>query len=884
MESVGSGLTAFLMSDVVGSTAAWEADPEGMAASIVHHDEIIDRLSHANDGKLVKSRGEGDSHFIVFPNVRDAVSCAKEIHRALAVTRWPGPALQVRIAVHLGEAVTRSGDYYGPTVNRCARIRALAQAGQLLISDAVFRILSENPPKDLRFVDLGPHRLKDLLRPERLWHVEVESSSRSFAPLRSFSNTPNNLPVQLTEFIGRKADVEETQNLVRRHRLVTLLGAGGSGKTRLAMQVAAEMADDFSDGVWWVDLSAVQPGDDTLPSVIGKALDIPPTSEVSPIDNVLSWIESKHALIILDNCEQISQQVAALAGRLMTQSPSVHLLSTSRHTLNASGEQVHAIPTLSFPARDTKITVENCLSYEAIELLVERAKMRDARFAPTDGNAKDLAEICRRLDGLPLAIELAAPKLTFLGPSAMVKRLDDIFRLLHGGSSQALPRHQTIETAIEWSYGLLTPEEQTLFRRLSIFASPWSLEQAEEICGFEPLESHDAVEFLMGLRDKSLITAVHADSGERFLLLEPIRQFAERKLGAEDEKAATEDHLIRWYAFTAKMAEESNQSASWTEAVASEYETIRKALHAAVRRSESDAAHHLAIGLHRYWLHRCLYQEARADIRPVLELPVSQDSFLNARLWNISGVIAWFECRWDDAEKEVGRALSIWEQIGAHDRASGAIINLGLISLRQGNQQLAKQRLAEGLEQAEKHGNKPNALLAIQNLATMERDEEDFAAAARLYERAIEQSGQNFDEGSGENVLGNLASCYVMMGQPEDAVPLFIKALQMSQKKGNLDRLNALFWMLSWFALQTEQAALAKRFLQAAGKIEREVSLPNTAGFEQRLRDLVNRAMGEIHPAESSLQSDPVSLDAVVGDAIRWLQFPEESNAGNRLA
>jgi class 3 adenylate cyclase len=484
-----TGTVTFLFTDIEGSTRLWEQHPEAMEAALIRHDELAARIIQQHEGSLVKHRGEGDSLFAVFARAADAVAAALTLQQVLRAEPWPateghpeGMPLQVRVALHTGDAAFRDGDYFGAAVNRCARLRAVAHGGQILLSSATQELVRDALPEEIRFQDLGEHRLRDLARPERVFQLLHPDLPADFPPLSSLNTLPNNLPQQVTSFIGREKEMAEVRRLLSTTRLLTLTGSGGTGKTRVSLQVAADLLEGDGDGVWLVELAPL--ADPSLVSqAVATALGVREEPGKPLSQTLVEFLKPKRLLLLLDNCEHLLSACAELAGLILRSCPGVQILATSREGLNIPGETTYRLPSLSLPdPRQLPSTVESVSQYEAVRLFIDRATAAVPAFAVTNQNAPAVAQLCVRLDGIPLAIELAAARVKAMSVEQINGRIADMFRLLTGGSRTALPRQQTLRAAIDWSYDLLSEKEKILLRRLSVFAGGWALEAAEQVC------------------------------------------------------------------------------------------------------------------------------------------------------------------------------------------------------------------------------------------------------------------------------------------------------------------------------------------------------------------------------------------------------------------
>jgi predicted ATPase/class 3 adenylate cyclase/DNA-binding CsgD family transcriptional regulator len=515
-----TGTVTLLLADVEGSTRLWESQPEVMAAAVARLDQALCQAVADHDGVRPVEQGEGDSFVIAFSRASDAVACALGLQRA------PLAPIRLRIGIHTGEVRLRSGvaegNYVGPTINRTARLRDLAHGGQTVLSGTTDDLVADSLPADAWLTDLGAHPQRDLARPQRVVQLCHPDLRNDFPPLRASSGVAtHNLPAQLTSFVGRRAEIASVRDTLAGNRLVTLTGTGGVGKTRLAVQVAAAMASEFGDGVWYVDLAPITAAE-VVPVTVARALGLPDQPGRSTVDTLVRFVRDRHLLIVLDNCEHLLDACATLLAELLGAARGVTVLATSREPVNIAGEATWQVPSLS-------------LADEAVELFAERARLGRPDFAVTEHNAKAVAEICRRLDGMPLAIELAAARVRALSLTEIVDSLHDRFRLLTGGSRTAVRRQQTLRASVDWSHALLTETERVLFRRLSVFYGGFDLPAAQSVCGGDDIERYQVLDQLSLLVDKSLVIADESSGRTRYRLLETVRQYALEKLGESGE-------------------------------------------------------------------------------------------------------------------------------------------------------------------------------------------------------------------------------------------------------------------------------------------------------------------------------------------------------------
>ena len=559
------GTVTFLFSDIEGSTRHWEDQRAAMPAALRRHDKLVRSAIEAHDGHVFKTMG--DAFCAAFWRAPDALAAAADAQRALRAEDWSAVGgLRVRMAVHTGTTDEREGDYFGTTVNRVARLLAVADGGQVVVSGAAAQLLDSAMPEQMELRDLGEHRLKDIAEPEHIWQLAAPGLVETFPPLQSLESPPNNLPRQLTPLLGREEVLAEIEPLVIEHPLVSLVGTGGVGKTSVALQVGADLLDGSGEGVWFIDLAPLR--DQALVvNTTAATFGLREQGERPMLELLLQYLRPRRLLLILDNCEHLIEAVAYVADAILRAAPHVRLLATSREPLRIEGEHVYRLPSLAVPPAGDSLTADQALKYGAIALFAQRAAAADTKFKLTDESAPIVAEICRRLDGIALAIELAAARVEVLPPRQLAQKLDERFRVLIGGSRTALPRQQTMRALIDWSYDLLSEQEQKLFRRVSIFVGGWTLEAAEAVVNDDTLDALDIVDLISSLVEKSLVVA-GAEELLRYRLLESTRLFALEKLQQRGERDTLARRHAQWAADLADHAREASQTDPWAQWVA----------------------------------------------------------------------------------------------------------------------------------------------------------------------------------------------------------------------------------------------------------------------------------------------------------------------------
>lgn len=772
--SLPSGIVTFLLTDVEGSTRLWETYPKAMEEAVAQHDALIGATVVRHGGVLVKSRNEGDAAFCVFERPGDAVASAASIQRALAVTQWPAPvSLRVRIAIHTGAVQLREGDYFGPTVNRAARLRAVGHGGQILLSNATKELTGADLPEGIALKDMGLHGLKDLLQPERIWQLLHPELPSDFPPLNSLNATRNNLPQQTTSFIGREEEIVAVRQKLETGRLVTLTGIGGTGKTRLSLQAAAEMSTQYPDGVWFVELAPITE-EALVPQAVAAVIGVREEPGQPLLRTLATALKTKRLLLVLDNCEHLVQASARLANTLLRECSDVKLLASSREALGVQGEIVHRTQALPLPDPTTDISLEALAGFASVRLFAERAGALSPNFELSEQNAPVIAHICRRLDGLPLAIELAAARARIMPVEQIAQRLDDCFRLLTGGSRTGLAHHQTLRAAIDWSYDLLSDTERQLFERLSVFAGGWMLEAAETVCAGEGIEDLDILDFLTSLADKSLVLYEEYDGQGRFRMLGTVRQYAEEKRQASPDKEATELRHAEYYLARAQewsaLLETSGEAPQAMQSMLREIGNMRAGMDRAMQRGDEARVVEYGKALARFFLAQGLSSEG--DHR--LEMAEgaarrSGDEKSLAQLLLQRGRIAWLCSDLEAAQRFYNESYECSDRLGDRPKMVPALINLGNVAWAKSDYPLARERYERALNLAHETNQSRYIAFLLGNLGLLETELGDFAKAARYCGEGLKLHQENRNEKGVADTLLTLAEMQTRQKQYEAA-------------------------------------------------------------------------------------------------------------------
>ena len=664
MAALPTGTVTFLFTDIEGSTTLLQRLGDRRYAEVLEeHRRLLRAAFVEGNGQEVATHG--DAFLVAFSRARDAVGTGVAAQLALTKHAWPDDAsLRVRMGLHTGEPVSRSGDYVGLDVHRAARICAAGHGGQILLSQAVRVLAASDLPPGASMRDLGTHRLKDLREPEYLFQVVHPDLPSDFPPLKSLDVQPNNLPIQLTSFIGREREKAEVRRLLFASRCLTLTGSGGAGKTRLALQVAAETLEEFPGGVWLVELAALS--DPTLvPQAEASALRVTEQPGRLMVDTLRDGVRGKSMLVMLDNCEHLVAACAHLTTALLGACPNLRILATSREALGVSGETTWRVPSLSVPDPQHLPPLDRFKEYDAVRLFIDRVVASDPQFAVTTNNAPAVAQVCHRLDGIPLALELAAARVKVLAVEQIATRLDDRFRLLTAGSRTAVLRQQTLRATMDWSFDLLSQEERALLRRRSVFAGGWSLEAAEAICSGNGVAASDTLDLLTQLVNKSLVIAETQGGEARYRLLETVRQYGRDRLLKSKKLETMRDRHLNFFLNLAEKAEphlEGGEQAVWLNRLGAEHDNLRGALEWSIHGAPGKGLR-LAVALGKFWLVRGHFTEGRGWLEEALESSTRGSVALRAKAFNWAGLMAVRQVDYAAARSFHGKSLAIYREV-----------------------------------------------------------------------------------------------------------------------------------------------------------------------------------------------------------------------------
>jgi len=762
-----------LFTDLEGSTRLWESEPMRMQDALDRHDALARDVVERAGGRVVKTTGDGVH--AVFDDPAAAVYAALQFTLDLAaLARAIALPLRARCGLHVGGAQARDGDFYGSEVNRAARIMSAAHGGQVLLSDAVAALVGGSLPTDLRLRRLGRVRLRDLAQPEEVHQLLHPSLEEQFPPLRSLDSTPNNLPQQPSSFVGRHGAIAELRELLGRHRLLTLTGPGGIGKTRLALQLAADVLDDYADGVWFVELAPLSDAA-LLPQTVARALGVAERPGTPAVAAIADFLANRHAVLILDNCEHVPDACAMLADTLLRSAAHLRIIATSREVLRVAGECLYQLQPLSVPPADEH-ELDAAHHYPGLTLFVVRAREQQPAFELSARNLQSVITICRELDGIPLALELAAARVRSLSVEHIAQRLRDRFRLLGSGPRTAMPRHQTLAAMVAWSHQLLEDSERTLFERLAIFAGGFDLDDAQGVCGFAPLDRAQVFGLVMSLVDKSLVMSVvdarGADSAApdaeallgRYRMLETIRAYAQEHL---DKSGAAEETARRHAAHFLALAERADEEIRgtrkpyWCALLNAEHDNLRTAMAwLCGPGNNTEGALRFGVKLAAFWRFQGHATEGRAYLRAALGHPdAAQFPRAYAGAMLEAGILASFQGDNDEARVLGEASLALYRSLGRASEESSVLIMLGVVLQSTGAFAEARLCHEQALAISRTRNAKAPQAICLVNLANVDMLRGDAPAARAGLLAALDvlaDSGEGTASVYAQEMLGQL--------------------------------------------------------------------------------------------------------------------------------
>ena len=829
---------AFLFTDIEGSTRLWERFPEAMRVALREHDVRLRAVFAAHRGNVFKTIG--DAFCVAFPEAPDALAAALAAQQSLnGLFVVEDSPVRVRMSAHLGLVERRDDDYFGPTLNRTARQLSVAYGGQVLVSDAL-RILAEAAlPEGASLRALGEHRLKDLERPEPIHQLCHPDLPPNFPPLRSLTTVPNNLPTQLSPFVGREKAVAEVASLLAKSRLVTLTGSGGIGKTRLAFQVAADVLAGLPDGAFFLDFATLS-DPNLIPQVLVETLGLSERPGQTEEEHLVEYLCPRTLLLLWDNAEHLLERSGELISYLLENCPTLRILATSREPLGVSGERVWRVP--PFPPS------------EAVSFFLDRVAQHQNGYVPTPEAAASIARICRRLDGIPLALELAAARVRALAPQQIEARLSDAFRLLSGTHRGVLPRQQTVRALIDWSYDLLDESEKRLLRALGVFVGGWTLEAVEAICGDDAEGETDVLDLLTALVEKSLVVAEEDGGAYRYRLLEVLRQYCLERSHAEDAPERVEARRRahqRWYGELARAAEaalQTSEQVCWVKTLESEHDNLRQA-----QEVGGDEGAWIAVALVAFWRLRGYFSEGRLRLDRALAQLSDSDSLLRTKLLAGAAQLASQQGDYPRASALQEESLALARAQGDRVQAGRALVQLGLLAVSQGYFERAQSLYDEGL-QLFRDADEPGGIAWAQNIVGILFRSQGRVEEAR--ERFLQSLSLQRRLGKPQNIaacLNNLGLLALDREAYDEARALYGEVLQINRELGSRWSIASTLHNLGLIARRERRLTEARHDLGEALALARELGDPQLV--TQALIELAGTALdeGETESATSFL-------------------------------
>jgi predicted ATPase/class 3 adenylate cyclase len=858
MTSKPTGTVTFLFSDIEGSTKLAREHAERWETMRSRHHDLVRQVIESYNGYVFQI--VGDAFCTAFHTASDALRSAVRCQLDLNRENWGTTPLRVRMGIHTGQAeIQPGGDYHGYlTMSHVQRLMSAAHGGQVLLSHATQELVRDELPGGVTLRDMGIRRLKDLVRPEHIYQLVIADLPVEFPPIKTLATYQHNLPAQITSFIGREKEIAAVKQALNQHRLVTLTGSGGTGKTRLSLEVAASLLDQFLDGVWFIELAPL-----TTPELISKLIlstfRIAEQQDRTALELLTDSIRDKKLLLILDNCEHLIEASATVADTLLNGAPGLTILASSREALGVKGEMDWYVPSLALPDLKHLPMIEQLSHCEAVRLFMDRAALVQPHLELTSENSFVIAQICVRLDGIPLAIELAAARVKSLSVDQIAARLDDRFRLLTGGSRTAIPRQQTLRATIDWSYKLLSEPERALLERLSVFAGGWTLEGAEAVGTGKDVEKTSVFDLLTNLVNKSLV--IFNWDEERYGMLETVRQYAREKLMARGEEDIYMGAHIDYFLQLAEEAESyqaGDEQVKWFNRLESDHDNLRAALEASLKRRDGNAIR-IAGALGQFWWVHSHLKEGRGWLQRVLSTEKQLDSadHANALFW--SGVLARHQGDYEAAKQFSKESLELYRRLddkegmakslnslgsmeyflkdytGAHDLFAEALSvyqelenpegiakalnNLGISAHTQGNLAEARRFYEESVAMCRSFGEKWILSHALYNLGHIAYDESDSPKARKLYGEVVELCRELEDKDGLAFVLSSLANVLHTEGQARSSAQVQGTVTAYLQDLGSLlETIEQIAFDKTAFALQEVlgQQAYQKEF--EAGK------------------------------------------------------------------
>ena len=885
-----TGFVTFLFTDIEGSTKLAQDYPETLQSALEKHNVIMRNAIESNNGYVFEI--VGDAFCCAFEKAEDAVMAAVDAQLGLSNENWGEEVIKIRIGIHSGTAEWNGERYTGYiTLARSARVMSCGYGEQIIISENTFQLCKEKfeaeQENSISFRDLGERRLKDVIHPIRLYQIISPGLREEFPPLKTLDARPNNLPVQSTSFIGRVEEIRQIRSLLKELHMLTLTGSGGLGKTRLVLQVAADVIDEFENGVWFVDLSALS-DPHLLTQSVTKSLGIHEHPNLPLEEALMDFLNSKEILIVLDNCEHIVQACSELAERLLSKISRLKVIATSREELRCAGERVHRLMSLKIPDPAGEFTLDSLIQNESVRLFTERAVLVNSNFRLNNDNARTVVQICNQLEGIPLAIELAAARTKIFSVEMINERLQDRFNLLSKGKRTAAARHQTLKSMIDWSYDLLSGKEKILWSRLSVFAGSWTIKASEYICSDEELKENEIFEILNSLTEKSIVN--YDAENERYRMLETLRQYGENILEQSAEKEIIFKKHLKYYSELAEASEPELRGADikkWLEILESENDNFEKALSRSSNKQINELCMSLAGALGSFWeikgyytggrrwfecVLSCCNQEvnairgkalfaagtlARIQGEYALSKKFSRESLsIRRKLKNRSDVassmqslghLAFVQTDYHTAEKYYNESLVIRSKLNDKAGIASSLNSVGNVTFNQGKYEQAFELYRESLEMKIEIGDKRGVAFTLINMGNAAFELGEYEKAKSLYKESLEVCRELGDKRGIASCLFNYGNLLLITGESDEARKQYEESLLIKQQIGDKTGIASSYYRLGTVAAMKEEYHKASEFYR--------MSLSLNRSYENKKEILKNiTGLAEVHFAEGDLK------------------------------
>lgn len=912
------GTVTFLFTDIEGSTRLLKRLREAYAQVLKDQRALLQESFSKHGGQVVDTRGE--EFFVAFQRATDSVAAAVEAQRELAKYDWPEDIqLRVRMGIHTGEPWVQEDGYVGMDVHRAARIANLGHGGQVLLSETTTALVIDDLPEGVNLEDLGRHRMKDVPRMEQIHQLAIDGLPHEFPPLKSLEaelpdtyRGPNhNLPAELTPFIGREDELLTIQSMLRdpSHRLVTLLGVGGMGKTRLALQAAGNMIDQFSDGIWLVEFAKLRDAE-LVPQHTAAVFDVSAqeAEEGRTVGDVLvSFLRDRELLLVLDNCEHLINACAEFSEFLLKQCPTLKILATSRENLGLASEHTLIVPAMDVP--EVSFPLEEMQGYEAMRFFEDRARAALPMFKIIPENANAVVEICRRLDGIPLAIELAAARVKILSPDQITTLLEDRFTLLRGGSRTSMKRHQALQATLEWSYNLLTDTEQHVFTRLAVFAGGWTLEAVEGLLGDDISAEATIFELMSSFVDKSLVTVSHSNGAPRYGMLETVQQYASELLASSGEETEFHQRHAHYFIALAERADPELRSANqmkWLNLLNDEHENFRAALRWLTSADQANDAARLVAALGWFWFLRGYWVESWRWLTAVLDMVSDPEPRLRARAicragglqiiqGNLAGPpdlvkeayeilsehndvegMAWclnlfgqlstfFPRNVEDGIRNLEKSIELFQSLNDEWGVAWSKRYLGQLAEFNQDLDLALALREETVNSFKEIGDHWNAAHSLVDIGGFHRLHNEFTKSEKAYRESYEICGLIGDAVMGVHALQGLGFVDFELGRQDEAKDKLLRALEVLQKIGDENCEYRALYYLARVAVEQGDLQLAENYLRESligyRKLDRILNVRINIALYARLADLAGEPMKAAKLLGAALNPEDTPLD-----------------------